>query len=354
MSEFSDVMESNMKKYLPEIDIVKGVCITTIVMAHAGFTPLWFGYFFVYGFYFVAGFTFSDKPFLTFTKQKILRLYVPFVIAHLISIAVYYIQFAISSGSYPMINDIGGYLFDIIRFNAARSITAASWYLFPLTLILFSQYVVRRLVKSDTIILGATVIAYCILALNGNAMSKYIWNDCAWITNTVIGSLLFSLGHYLKEHKRIYKKIFEENAIDIFLIDSVVLLYLYKSGFGIDIRPGYISNYVYNSLVLIFGIHFLWVFAKILVNSNIMKKFFIISGKYSLQIMLYHVMAFFPATVFFNKVIYGGGWPLVWSRSYADGLATVMNILLGLTLPILGVILMQQARKSARRALGRE
>lgn len=52
-----------MKKRIEELDIIKAICITGIVFAHAGHSLGWIGYFYVYGFYFVAGVTWRDKPF---------------------------------------------------------------------------------------------------------------------------------------------------------------------------------------------------------------------------------------------------------------------------------------------------
>lgn len=42
-----------MKKRIEELDIIKAICITGIVFAHAGHSLGWIGYFYVYGFYFV-------------------------------------------------------------------------------------------------------------------------------------------------------------------------------------------------------------------------------------------------------------------------------------------------------------
>ena len=71
-----------------DIDILKGICMISLVFCHTGISFLWFHYIFVVGFYFVAGYTFKDKPFYTFLKSKIVGLYIPFVINCIIGLCI--------------------------------------------------------------------------------------------------------------------------------------------------------------------------------------------------------------------------------------------------------------------------
>ena len=85
-------------KRIAWIDVLKGICMVMIVVSHAGLRPLWFSYFYVYGFYFISGYTFSNKSLTAFLKKKIARLYIPYLVAQLIAIPVYYFEKVVSGG----------------------------------------------------------------------------------------------------------------------------------------------------------------------------------------------------------------------------------------------------------------
>ena len=333
-----------MSKRIPEVDILKGLCIATIVASHAGYRTLWFSYVYVYGFYFVAGYTYSRKPLGQFARGKLARLYLPFVVAHLISVPVYALQHAVSGGAYGAMTDGGGYLLDTLLFDAAGGITAAAWYLFPMTVVLFLFHFLSGVLGARGV--GAlSLAAYLALAaLPGHAVG-YVWNNCAWVVNVVIGLLLFCAGHLLRHADGVEELLFGgARAADLFVVDCVVLLVIYNSGYGMNIRAGRIPSYAINTLILVFGIHFLWSFSRIVARSSLAARAASLAGRCSLQIMLYHVMCFFPATMIV-RALYGLPWPQTWARNYTDGLGTVLNIAFGLALPILGTVLVGRFRR---------
>ena len=67
----------NRKK---ELDIIKGICIVFIVLAHAGYNTVIPHLFFVTAFYWVAGYTFREKRLLDYVLSTTKRLYLPFLI----------------------------------------------------------------------------------------------------------------------------------------------------------------------------------------------------------------------------------------------------------------------------------
>ena len=313
------------------------------VVSHAGLRPLWFNYFYVYGFYFIGGYTFSDRPLKTFLKKKIVRLYIPYLVAQLIAIPVYYFE-KVVSGEYAAISDVGQYINDAIMFDAAGGITAPSWYLFPMTLVLLLYFFLNR-IAAPSRIAAAALVAYLSFSRFHTRFEILVWNGCAWAVNTVIGLLLFSLGHLLKEDERLRERLLSGRyATDFFAIDCVVMFIIFNRGCGFDIRAGYIESYIANSAVLIFGIHFLLFLSNLLSNSKWVCKGLSLAGRYSLQIMLYHVMVFFIPTMILH-VVCGLAWPQVWSRNYTDGVGTLLNIAFGLTLPIAGAIAMERIKR---------
>ncbi len=324
----------------------------TIVASHAGYGILWFSYVFVYGFYFVAGYTYSRKPLGQFVRGKLVRLYLPFVVAHLISIPVYALQHVVSGGTYSVITD-AGYLLDILLFDAAGGITAAAWYLFPMVVVLFLFYFLSGALGAKGVGVLSLVAYAALAALPGHAL-EFTWNDCAWVVNVIVGLLLFSAGYLLRHSDGVEEFLFGgTRAVDLFVVDCMVLLVIYKSGYGMEIRAGRIPNYALNTLILVFGMHFLWFFSRIIARSSLAARAASLAGRCSLQIMLYHVMCFFPSTMIV-RALYGLSWPQTWARNYSDGLATVLNMAFGLVIPIFGTILMERFRRwHGQRAEGR-
>lgn len=228
-------------------------------------------------------------------------------------------------------------------FDAAGSITAPSWYLFPMALVLLIYFFLNR-IAGPRLIAVAALVAYLSVSFFHIRFENLVWNGCAWALNTVIGLLLFSLGRLLKEDEKLRERLLSGRcATDLFAIDCVVMFFIFNSDCGFDIRAGYIESYIANSAVLIFGIHFLLFLSNLLSSSKWVCKGLSLTGRYSLQIMLYHVMAFFIPTM----ILHGAcdlAWPQVWSRNYTNGVGTLLNIAFGLTLPIAGAIAMERIK----------
>ena len=71
-----------IKSRISEYDIIKGICILLVAIMHTGHPVYFMEYGFLFAFFFVSGCTFKRKPFLQFLKGKVLRIYIPFVLAN--------------------------------------------------------------------------------------------------------------------------------------------------------------------------------------------------------------------------------------------------------------------------------
>ena len=67
---------------IAEYDIIKGICIFLVAVMHTGHPVYFFEYGFLFAFFFVSGATFRRKSFGKFLKSKLLRIYIPFVLAN--------------------------------------------------------------------------------------------------------------------------------------------------------------------------------------------------------------------------------------------------------------------------------
>ena len=73
---------AGVKSRVAEYDIIKGICIFLVAVMHTGHPVYFMEYGFLYAFFFVSGATFKRKPFGQFLKGKLLRIYIPFVLAN--------------------------------------------------------------------------------------------------------------------------------------------------------------------------------------------------------------------------------------------------------------------------------
>ena len=134
-------VDSNQRNI--ELDIIKGICIISIVFTHVGQPILWFGFFMVYGFYFVAGYTFRDKPFLEFIKDKLCRIYIPFVLANIVVLYILKLLSIVCENYNTGNLDVKTNIKNLLAFNIINGFMAPSWFCFPLLLILLIFFAIN-------------------------------------------------------------------------------------------------------------------------------------------------------------------------------------------------------------------
>ena len=157
-----------------EVDIIKGLCMITLVFSHAGMKLLWFNYIYVYGFFYVAGYTFREKPFLKFVKSKILGLYIPFIANCLIGLLI---LFALSKVSH-------GYFFsrelldtNIFLIQIPHNLFAPAWFIFPFFIIQFVFFALKKTVKNCNAIFGISFLLYVISYVFNDFLCRFQWNN---------------------------------------------------------------------------------------------------------------------------------------------------------------------------------
>ena len=337
-------MEKVIHKRNLEIDIIKGLCIASIVCLHADNNILWFNMIFIYGFYFSAGYTFKDKPLIPFVKSKVRRIYIPFVInCMIISIILKLISY-ICEG-YPEV-DFGFALKNSLLFNAPYGILAPVWFLFPFSIILFIYYFLQKKIKNTYIILGLSFLLYSLTYIFLTQINNRIWNFSAWIPNVGIGFFVFSCGQFLKNHKSIEEKLFEgKYSIDLFIISSCILFSIMQyTKFQIDLRVGNINSFLYNTLAIMFGICFLFYLSKLLVKSTVMRRIFSSIGCHSFAIMFYHFISYSIVTISVHYIL-DYPIPTGWSMNYTDGIWPIINSIIGIFIPLFGAIVYSNTKK---------
>lgn len=346
-----------------ELDILKGICILLIVLVHCGYSVLWFDYLFVYGFYFVAGYTFKDKPLKQFIKSKVYRLYFPFVISCLFAVVALNILSLFSNGYYSC--DISLHnVIKIILFCIPHGIMSASWFVFPLFIILFLYYFINKILKkwgggeqlkNSYIILAFSFITYAVSYCFQKQLSIYVWNNCGWIMCVCTGLFIFSFGRVIGYNIKIEDYIFNSaHSLDIFLLSTVMLYIIYAyCHFGLSAREGICTNFICNTIVCTFGMIFLLYLSKKLSNSTLISSFLSVIGRHSMTIMHFHLLAASIVTINVHFIL-GYPYPETWSFSYVGGWIGLLNFATGICLPLIFSIIYDQFKSSKLKAYFRE
>lgn len=327
-----------------EIDIIKGLCIISIVFTHIGKPILWFGFFMVYGFYFVAGYTFHEMPFLEFAKNKIYRIYIPFVVVNVLSVYILRILSNICEKYSEANMNIMENIKNSLMFNITNGFMAPSWFLFPLFLILFIFYILNRYLKNEMIVLAFTAIIFLLTHLFYDRLSVLQWCDCAFVNNVGSGLLIFNIGYLLKNKKHIEKKLFGgKYAIDAFVVCTIVMFYI-SNKVGLDLRAGYCSNTFYLIVAIWTGLYWCIFVSKFLAKSSIMSKILATVGRYSMSIMLFHILAFSVATLAIHALC-KLPYPQYWAVAYSDGIYGIITGIVGIAVPMLVVVIVKEIKQ---------
>lgn len=287
----------------------------------------------VFGFFYVAGYTFKDKPFLVFLKEKVLRIYIPFVMASLFVLLL----INIFPGYFQLNEPLNqGIITNIFLFNYAKYLMAPSWFLLPLFIILFLFYFLKKILRKDYILLLLTTIIFIVVNMYSKELSIYTWNNCAVITNIGFGLFLFSCGYFLKNHQTIEQTIFEgKYSTDVFIVSLILLSdIITKQKYSIDLRIGFFSNSFYTILITLLGMYFLIFLSKFIEKqSTISKKIISVVGRHSMSIMLFHVISFSLLTICIHYIS-SIPIPNNWTKSYSHGVFDIITALFGIFFPI--------------------
>ena len=317
------------------LDIIKGLCMVTIVCSHFGHNILWFYYLYVYGFYFVSGYTFKDKTFKTFIKSKLHRLYFFFVSSCLFSLIVLKLLSITTNGVYTFDFNFK-ILLNIFLFNIPHNILSPAWFIFPLFIILMVYYVLNKIIKNKYIILGILFVVYCIAYYFKDYLSLYKWNNCTWLLNVCLGLFVFGCGQIVNVNSKLKDLLFNGRySKDIFIISTIVIYIIYAySNFEIDVRAGILNSFICNTIMCTVGMIFVFYLSKLISTSTNFAFIFSLIGRNRMAIMYFHLLSASIVTLFAH-FCFGYEFPNNWSMSYNGGWLGVLNIIVGIFVPII-------------------
>lgn len=325
------------KERIIEYDIIKGICILMVCLAHTGHGAYFMEYGFLYAFFFASGCTFRHKPFWSFLKSKILRIYVPFVLANM---AGYLIgKFYYSLSGYP------GYGYTlkeavkkVLTFQIAENIMSPSWFLLPMFLVTFAFYFLQSIFMKvkyrDEIVLGISFLIYLAGLFLRHDINQIVWNRCAVVYNVSYALFFCALGYYYHNHENKIKAfLFGKYGIELIIISILFLTELHQHyEYSQNLRYGEISSAKLNVFVALISVYTIVYISRCVCRAPLFAKLFCLFGRRSMEIMLFHIASFGVVTFAFHWVM-KWGYPMTWTFGYYSETLSYINALAGVIIP---------------------
>ena len=322
---------------IAEYDIIKGICIFLVAVMHTGHPVYFFEYGFLFAFFFVSGATFRRKSFGQFLKSKLLRIYIPFVLANF---AGYFI-----GRFYYNLSGYGGYGFSlpeaakrIFSFQIAENIMSPSWFLLPMFLVVFVFYFLHwaldKLKYRDEILLGGSFAVFLLGLFFRQPLAAIIWNKCSVVYALTYALFFCALGYYYHNHPEVAGKVISGKYSPVIFVLGVVGLNEIWSHYNytLNIRYGETSSGAVTSVVSIVGVFVILYLAKWMTKIPVFDRLFCMLGRHSLAIMLFHIICYGVVTIALHYVM-GWEYPATWAFGYYSEKISYVNALAGVLIP---------------------
>lgn len=330
-------LSAGTKPRITEYDIIKGICILLVAVMHTGHPVYFMEYGFLFAFFFVSGCTFKRKPFWQFLKGKLLRIYVPFVLANF---AGYFI-----GKFYYSLSGYSGYGFTlkeaamrIFSFQIAENIMSPSWFLLPMFLVVFLFYFLHaaldKLKYRDEILLGGSFVIFLLGLYFRQSLATIIWNKCAVVYALTYALFFCVLGYYYHNHPEVSKKIVSGKYSAEFFIVSLLFMNEIWSHYDytLNIRYGEASSGAMTVIVSIVGVFAILYLARCMTKMPLFEKIFCLLGRHSLEIMLFHIICYGVVTIALHYIT-GWDYPVTWAFGYYSEKISYVNALAGVVIP---------------------
>lgn len=285
------------------IDVMKGILILLVVLAHAqGPGHRWIYLFHMAVFFMVSGYLFGDYyeiNVMQFIKRKIVSLYLPYVACNMLYL-VWFLCTPIFFEREMCQRTVSGVLYEIIKiflFRGRSSMSGATWFLAVLFVVSVLYVVVRivigKMVQSEKnryllVTLSAVislVVGYIFYALDINFFQ----------VGTICSSYgAFHLGNIVRKttvNNKIEQNKYYHTGIAI-LAGGGTLILLRVSDIEIRLITNTIVNPIYYSLGMIFGWIIVRYIAIFLDKYRLLRNTFSYLGRHSLIILCAHFAAF--------------------------------------------------------------
>jgi len=331
-------LSADIKSRVSEYDIIKGICILLVCIMPTGHPVYFMEYGFLFAFFFVSGCTFKRKPFGAFLKSKLLRIYVPFVLANF---AGYFI-----GKFYYSLSGYGGYGYTlkeaalrIFSFQIAENIMSPSWFLLPMFLVVFIFYFLHaalaKVARRDEVLLGVTFVIFLIGLYFRQPLSSIIWNKCSVVYSLTYALFFCALGYYYHNHPKVSRKIVSgKYTAEIFVLSLLFMNEIWSHyDYTLNVRYGETSSGAMTVILSVVGVFSFVCLARYMTKMPVFNKVFCLLGRHSLAIMLFHIICYGVVTIALHYIM-EWDYPVTWAFGYYSEKISYLNALAGAVIPV--------------------
>lgn len=332
-------LSADIKSRVSEYDIIKGICILLVCIMHTGHPVYFMEYGFLFAFFFVSGCTFKHKPFGAFLKSKILRIYVPFVLANFIG---YFI-----GKFYYSLSGYGGYGYSlkeavlrIFSFQIAENIMSPSWFLLPMFLVVFIFYflhaVLAKMKRRDEILLGLSFVIFLVGLYFREPLRDIVWNKCSVVYSLTYALFFCALGYYYHNHPEVGRKIVSgKYSAEVFVVSLLVMNEIWSHyEYTLNLRYAETSSGTLTVILSVLGVFSIVCMAGYVIKMPVLNKIFCLLGRHSLAIMLFHIISYGVVTMVLHYMM-NWDYPVTWAFGYYSEKISYVNALAGAVIPVL-------------------
>lgn len=336
--EASAMCPEGAKRRIPEYDIIKGISILLVSIIHTGHPVYFMEYGFLFAFFFVSGCTFKYRGIGAFLKAKLLRIYIPFVLANLTGWFVGRLYYGLSG--------YGGYGYSLkeaigraLSFQIAENLMSPTWFLLPLFLVSFLFYFLYRAFMKvkyrDELLLGGAFVIFLLGLHFRQALAVIVYNRCSVISTSVYALFFYALGYYYHNHRELSKKIVSGRySPEVFALSILLLNEIWNhSGYTLNVRYGEMSSGWITVAVSVPGVFVIVYLAGCMARTHLLQRVFCLLGRHSLAIMLFHVVCYGVVTIMLHYIM-GWDYPVTWAFGYYSEKISYLNALAGVLIPV--------------------
>lgn len=312
--------ESSQTGRIAEIDIIKAFAIVMMVWGHIGLPCSRFFYLFHMAVFFIcSGIVYKEKyaesfsSVVTFTKNKLRTLYVPYVCCAILFTLLNNVFLKIGFYAPDVCPYLSGkrMLIDCVRalcFVRGTQLSGATWFLHALFFIsefyVFFDYVLHRMNARRRGIIQLIFSAVLFMALFA---SKRYWQSHKsiydYVSHFILGYTVFCIGVNAAK-LNILPKLKSASLWMKLLVCMVsfVVLVTWGSRGGISILEGKFVNPLYFYFMSVSGFLFCFCMALLFVNAGKITTVLLIIGRNTMPILLWHLLFFKFMNLFYVSV----------------------------------------------------
>lgn len=330
-----------------QMDILRGIGIILVVLGHSGFPATHFVYLFHLAIFFiVSGYFFKEEhvknseSLKKFIKNKIKRLYLPFIIGNVICILWNNVfidmnLYSISTHKYYSLKDIVINIVKILLFRGTTEMLGATWFLQILFLITIGYACVEFILNKFNVKYKSLIqlIISIVFLLSGYYFSTKGIDLKIINVQALTCYILFDFGRKISKYKIQTK----DSTKMVIMISSFILLVILNGLGTIELSQHEYTNPIYFIIVSIIGWYFIYELSYFVSKAKVMTYIFRYIGKNTMPILIFHFIAFklvngILVLIFKEDITLISRFPILLKDSWWWVIYTLIGILISLGL----------------------